>query len=244
MEEQNKNTNVIPVTSPLQIDSPDFFNKAKLFREDMYQRYKRISKENTPQVDGSGNKIIRERGDGLKYIIESYMRECLDKHFPGWSWEGQDITLLGAEWVIAKGHLIIIDEHLLLFGIIPPYRRFYGTDSVRIQYKRGATHIPDNIVDVGDNCKSANSSALKYAINRLTHIGDDIYDKRIEEDGAGSFEGVVLDKPEDSNAFSAWVSEHKIKWTEVMKILEVTEMTQVTNFADALKKIKEAKSMK
>ncbi len=38
----------------------------------------------------------------------------------------------------------------------------------------------ENIIDVGDNCKQAVTSALKYAANRLTRIGDDVYGKRLE----------------------------------------------------------------
>ena len=75
------------------------------------------------------------------------MRECLDKHFPGWSWEAAaPLHFLGAEWVVAQGHLIIVDEHLIAFGIQPPIRKFYGVDSVRIQYGQGKPHTPENIV--------------------------------------------------------------------------------------------------
>jgi len=61
--------------------------KVKDFKKDMYKTYKDISKENTPAVDGTGKKIIEKRPDGYEFIVESYMREALDKHFPGWSWE-------------------------------------------------------------------------------------------------------------------------------------------------------------
>ena len=167
--------------------SPEFLKKVEGFKRDWTKHYKKVSKEKTPDVDGTGNKIICKRPDGYDYIIEAYMRDCLDKHFPGWSWEmAAPLHFLGSEWVVAQGHLVIIDEHLLAFGITPPVRKFYGVDSVRVQFGRDKLHTPENIVDVGDNCKQASTAALKYAINRLTHIGDDVYGKRIEEQGMGT----------------------------------------------------------
>jgi len=222
----------------------EFKEKVKSFKEDFYQKYNAISKEETPQVDGNGRKIVEKRPDGYDYIVEAYMRDCLDRHFPGWSWEAAaPMHFLGAEWVVAQGHLIIIDEHLMAFGMQPPTRRFFGVDSVRIQYRRDSEHTPNNIVDVGDNCKQANTAALKYAINRLTHIGDDIYGKRIEEEGAGSLEEVIM-ATGDATAFGQWIQGKKIKWSDVFQILGVGGLNEVTDFREAIEKIKEAKGLK
>ena len=60
-------------------------SNVEAFKNNWYKFYKKISKEKTPDVDGQGVKIIREKG-GFDYIIEAYMREQLNKHFPGWSW--------------------------------------------------------------------------------------------------------------------------------------------------------------
>jgi len=232
------------MTSTDLIITNEFKAKVKAFNEDFYEKYHKIAMEETPQVDGGGRKIIEKRPDGYDYIVESYMRDCLDRHFPGWSWEAAaPLQFLGAEWVVAQGHLVIIDEHLLAFGINPPVRKFFGVDSVRIQFKKGLEHIPANIVDVGDCCKSANSAALKYAINRITHIGDDVYGKRIEYEGAGSYEDVVM-ATGDFTSFGHWIEKQKISWGEVMKILEVKELTEVKDWTEALKKIKEAKGIK
>ena len=93
----------------------------KTLKEEIYNKYNEISKEQTPQVDGNGIKIIEKRPDGYDYIIESYMRDCLDRHFPGWTWEAAaPLQFLGSEWVVAQGHLVIIDEYLLALGISPP----------------------------------------------------------------------------------------------------------------------------
>jgi hypothetical protein len=166
--------------------------RIKDFKKDMYKTYKAISKEDTPVVDGTGKKIVEKRPDGYDFITEAYMREALDKHFPGWSWEmGAEPKFLGSEWVIVWGTLTIIDEHLIAFNINPPVRKFSATNGVRIKYGRGKEHTPDAIVDIGNDVASANSKALKKAINQLTHIGDDIYGKRIEEEGAGTLEDVI-----------------------------------------------------
>jgi len=229
----------------------EFKAKVAIFKEDFYQKYCEISREQTPQVDGEGRKVIEKRPDGYDYITEAYMRNCLDRHFPGWSWEGMPLTFLGSEWVVAQGHLVIVDEHLLAFGIDPPVRRFFGVDSIRIQYRTerkpdgsrsSLPHTPENIVDIGDNCKSANSAALKYAINRLTHIGDDVYGKRIEYEGAGTYES-ILEAKSDANAFGQWVTEHKLSWGDIVGILGVKSMSEVTNFSEAYRKVKGAKGI-
>ena len=228
--------------------SKEFLTKVKEFKKDWHKKYKDISKEPTPAVDGTGKKIINKKGStGFDYIEESYMRECLDKHFPGWSLEmAAPLHFLGAEWVVAQLHLSIIDEFLVPFGFNPPIRKFYGVDSVRIQYKQNAPHNPENIVDVGDNCKQAVTSALKYAINRMTHIGDDIYGKRVEEEGAGSLEEVMAAAFESGGGateFGRWVTENKWSWGDIMQILGVKSMTEVTDYGEAYKKVKKAKEL-
>ena len=226
------------------IVTDEFKAKVKAFNKDFYQKYHDISVEETPKVDGNGTKIVEKRPDGYDYITEAYMRDCLDRHFPGWSWEAAaPLHFLGAEWVVAQGHLVIIDEHLFAFGIHPPTRKFFGVDSVRIQFRRDSEHVPANIVDVGDCCKSANSAALKYAINRLCHIGDDIYGKRVEYEGAGTYESILESKP-DANAFGQWVTERKLSWGEVIQILGVKSMVEVTDFGEAYRKVKKAKGLK
>ena len=217
--------------------------KIAAFKKDWYRGYKNISKEKTPQVDGSGKKIRDFKGN-YEFIIAAYMVECLDKHFPGWSWEmAAPLQFLGAEWIVAQGTLSIIDEYLISFNINPPYRKFYGCNAARITYKTGATHSLENIIDIGNNVKSANTEAMKVAINRLTHIGDDVYGKRIEEEGAGSYEEVTM-ATGDFTSFGHWIEKQRINWTEVKQILGVTELTEVSDWTEALKKIKDKKGLK
>ena len=222
--------------------------KIKEFRKDWYNFYKKISKTKTPQVDGTGRKIVERRPDGLNYIIDAYMDECLDKYFPGWSWKkAGGLNFLGAEYVTADGELWIIDERLLAFNINPPYRVFWGCGAARIQYKSGKPHIPENLVDIDKNVKAANTNAKKVAINRLTGIGDDIYGKRIEDEGAGSLEEVMTTAIElggGATEFGRWIEENKWRWGEVFKILGVKDIGGITDYKEAMNKVKEAKGLK
>jgi hypothetical protein len=233
-------------------------------KSEMVAFYKSISNEVTPQVDGSGMKIIDQKPDGfggsLDYIIEAYMRDRLNHHFPGWSWEQGQIQLMGSEWVLVSGHLVILDEHLLAFGKNPPERRFFGTGAARIQFKTCGCkretknkrpdpncsdcngtgklpHIPENVIDIDKNVKSANSSALKVAINRLCGIGDDVYRKRIDEDGMGTveqYETNLLEEPSGAlKGFDAKVKRAKLRYSDVFAVLEVKGMSEITDFKAA-----------
>lgn len=219
--------------------SPEFQEQVKKFKKEWADSLHKVAQEETPAYDGQGKKIIKQRPDGYNYIIESYMRDCLDRNFPGWSWEmAAPLHFLGAEWIVAQGHLIIIDEHLLAFGIIPPVRKFYGTDSVRIQYRTGTLHEPSNIVDVGDNCKQAVTAAMKYAINRLTHIGDDVYNKRIESEGAGSLQDLFDANPDLVN-FLAVCKEAGFLVSTIWKIANTTKLSEIEDYKILYEKLVE-----
>lgn len=219
--------------------SKEFSEQVETFKKDWKRVYEDISKETTPKLDGNGKEVVKNKGDtGYKYIIDSYMHDCLDKHFPGWSWEmAAPLQFLGAEWVVAQGNLKIIDEHLLAFGIIPPYRTYYGVDAVRVQYPKNQQHVVENIIDIGDNCKQANTNAMKAAINRLTHIGDDIYGRVIENEGAGSLEDIIIsgsDKAKD--AFYKYIDSKHWLWSKVKEVLKAKaniELTEIKDFGAA-----------
>jgi len=236
---------------------PGFMERVKAFSAELQplskairKKYKDISKETTPSVDGNGRKIVNKRPDGLDYIIEAYMRDALDKHFPGWSWEmAHAPQFIGNDSVMVSGHLVIIDEHLLALslatkGAVSPYRKFLGCGGARIQYKRDTPRTPENLVDINKNIKSANANAFKVSINRLTHIGDDIYGKRIEEEGAGTYETVLEASPDASN-FAKWIQEVvRIPFSKVYEILGVSSINEIKDFKDAMAKIKQARGIK
>lgn len=117
---------------------------------------------------------IKKKGDGTDYVEEAWMRHMLDKHFPNWSWVhagDNPVQFLGGEWVTVSGTLTINDN-----GV---QRYFFSPGSARVQFKKGQPHTPENVVNIDYNVASANSNALKRAINRLCHIADDVYRKQI-----------------------------------------------------------------
>ncbi len=211
--------------------SPEFSERIKQFKKEWSETIHQIGEEETPKYDGNGKKIIKLKGTtGYNYIEETYMRDCLDRHFPGWSWEmAAPLHFLGSEWVVAQGHLVIIDEHLIPFGIVPPVRRFYGVDSVRIQYSKDMPHVPENIIDVGDNCKQVNTSAMKYAINRLTRIGDDVYGKRVEFEGAGDLIDIFKANPTLAN-FTAVANQAGVMVSSIWKLAGTNNLNDVKDY--------------
>lgn len=224
---------LVPITQ-------EFLDKVTIFKEDMYKHHQEISKEKTPKVDGTG-KPIRSFKGSQEYVEDSWMRDRLNKHFPGWSWDkAGDIQFLGSEWVVADGTLTIIDESLLALGIVPPVRRYWAGDSVRIQFKKDMPHIPENVIDIGDNVQSAITGAMKRAINRLTGICDDVYGKRVESEGAGDLEAVLLTNI-DQTKFFKWIESHKLLASDIMRILGIKDLDQITDYQNAADSIMKAK---
>ena len=101
------------------------------------------------------------------------MRNQLNKHYPIWSWDLDEVQFLGGEWVWCRGHLSIVEE-----GVT---RKFGSVGATRVQFKKGSDHIPANIIDIDKNVASANTDAFKRAVNRLCNICDDVYRKQILE---------------------------------------------------------------
>ena len=225
---------------------PGFIAKIQELKKDMHAKYMEISKEITPKVDLSGNEIIKHRDDGYDYIIEEYMRKRLDYHFPGWSWLDGNIQFLG-EWIISSGHLLIIDEYLLAFGIQPPVRRFFGSGADRIQFKKGQPHTAEYVVDIDKNVASANSKALKRAINRLTGIGDDVYKKRVDDEGYDNLEIAIssgnLSQSKAQQLFTEYTKKQRILPSKVLEILGVSSLTDISDYNNALEKIKGGHSL-
>ena len=137
-------------------------------KDNIRKTHKRISDEATPKP------FIKIKGDGYEYVDEGYLRSRLSEEYPIWSWSsaGDDpVRFLGSEWVIVSGSLRIEDN-----GVV---REFFSPGAARIQFKSGKAHAPENVVDIDKNVASANTNALKRAINRLTNIADDVYRKQI-----------------------------------------------------------------
>tara|TARA_R110002020_G_scaffold96753_2_gene231363 strand:- start:5000 stop:5668 length:669 start_codon:yes stop_codon:yes gene_type:complete len=135
---------------------------------------KNTSFEKTPK------KMIYQKGvDGFDYVKEEYMRTKLDHLYPDWSWlpaPNQPVQFLGSEWVITSGVLEITDE------ASQRKRRFYSPGAARIQFKKNQPHTAENVIDIDKQVASANSYAFKRAVNRATHIADDVYRKQVRLD--------------------------------------------------------------
>ncbi len=248
--------------------NPDILVNIESFKDDWYKFYKSISKTDTPKYDGNGLEIVRKRPDGLDYIIEAFMKDRLNYYFPGWSWRRTSPPqLLGAEWVITDGELMVIDERLMAFGISPPYRYFAASGASRIQFKTekitdpitkrevraSMPHTPENLVDLDKQVKAANTNAFKKAINQLLGIGDDIYGKRIEEEGAGSAEDILSGGEDDiatattgaqEKAFVKFVEQKRLRWSVVFKILEVESMSDIKDYKAAFNMVRESTEKK
>ena len=101
---------------------------------------------------------------------------------------------------------------------------------------------PENIIDVGDNCKQAVSAAFKYAINRLTNIGDDIYGKRMDLEGAGTIDSIMTSTTvTDITArtmFNEYVEKKHIRPSQMFKILGLEVGADITDYKEAYLKIK------
>ena len=122
-------------------------------------KHRHISSTETPKS------MVKTRADGFDYVEEGYMRNLLNDHYPVWSWEIIKYELLGSAWAVVHGRLKILDGSTT--------RTFDGISAHRIQTKRDS----DEFVDIGNDMKSANSDALKLAMNRLCNIADDVYRK-------------------------------------------------------------------
>lgn len=164
--------------------SEEFLERVRQLKQAMYDKQREISRMPTPKEH------VDKRPDGYDYVKEHFMRDKLNELFPGWSWEmGGPPLFLGSEWVFVWGHLTVIEESLLAFGIVPPIRKFGATNGVSIKFKSGQSHTVKNVIDIGNDVAAANAKAFKIAINRLCNITDDVYKKRVdveaEEEGVG-----------------------------------------------------------
>lgn len=225
--------------------------KMDKFRKEWSRFYNNISKKKTPKLDGTGREIIKTMpGTGYDYIIDTYMEHMLDEYFPGWSTEQphapQLITPTMPLFVVSTVTLKIIDIRLTVYGINPPYRCYTGSSAARVMWKKDTNFSnPRDIVDLGNNVKASNTDALKYCINRLTHIGDDVYGRRYEDEGSGDLTTIIMQGGDlAQNAFNQYVKEKGWSWGNIIKALSLPEtsggmgiksLSDIKDFAKAKK---------
>ncbi len=125
----------------------------------IYDKHQYVSELRTP-IDQ-----VKSRS-GFDYVDEGYMRWCLNKHYPIWSWEIIKYETLGDKAIVVHGRLRIMDEG------VP--RSFDSVAAHRIAVSRSGS----GYVDLGNDLKAANSDAFKVAVNRLCNVADDVYRKQ------------------------------------------------------------------
>ena len=125
----------------------------------IYDKHQYVSELRTP-IDQ-----VKSRS-GFDYVDEGYMRWCLNKHYPIWSWEIIKYETLGDKAILVHGRLKVMDEG------VP--RSFDSVAAHRIAVSRSGS----GYVDLGNDLKAANSDAFKVAVNRLCNVADDVYRKQ------------------------------------------------------------------
>ncbi|MCA9381418.1 hypothetical protein KC678_04085 [Candidatus Dojkabacteria bacterium] len=126
----------------------------------------------------------REIGSGKyeDYLEEQFMRQLLNEHFPGWSlYTSSHPIVIGDRLVLFLGELEIIDIEKFRFltaNGIPPEcasytRRFPAAGGGMFHFSKAT----GNCIHESNPHKKAVTEGLKYAINRLTGLGNDTYRK-------------------------------------------------------------------
>ena len=133
-----------------------------IIREAITLKHKKVSDMSTP-------KPFVKKKMGMDYVEFSYMREVVDKEYPGWSWTIEKTENLGSEAYVIHGRLKWYDE-----GI---WREGDMVAAHRIQKKRGTNEF----VDIGNDIKASNTDCIKKAFNFYLNIADDVYRNQVDD---------------------------------------------------------------
>ena len=133
-----------------------------IIREAITLKHKKVSDMSTP-------KPFVKKKMGMDYVEFSYMREIVDKEYPGWSWTIEKTENLGSEAYVIHGRPKWYDE-----GI---WREGDMVAAHRIQKKRGTNEF----VDIGNDIKASNTDCIKKAFNFYLNIADDVYRNQVDD---------------------------------------------------------------
>ena len=131
-------------------------------RKAITEKHKAVSSQSTP-------KPYIKKKMGLDYVEYGFMREIVDKEFPGWSWTIIKTEMFGTAAFMVHGRLKWFDE-----GI---WREGDMTAAHRIQKKRGTSEF----VDIGNDIKASNTDCIKKAFNMYLNIADDVYRNQVDD---------------------------------------------------------------
>ena len=147
--------------TPMVVDKQLLAGVEKM-RKAITAKHKKVSGIVTP-------KPFVKKKMGMDYVEYSYMREVVDREFPGWSWTIIKTETLGSEAYVIHGRLKWYDE-----GI---WREGDMCAAHRIQKKRGTNEF----VDIGNDVKASNTDCIKKAFNMYLNIADDVYRNQVDD---------------------------------------------------------------
>lgn len=96
-------------------------------------------------------------GTGYEYLPFNAAIAIRDERFPIHrdEWYGQGIIMLGSEWIIA-----MVTSHVNVNGV---WQSAPGVEAKRVTFKKDMPHTIENVIDIGNDVKSALSGALVKA---------------------------------------------------------------------------------
>ena len=146
-------------TNALAFVNPDLIKQVE---DNIRKKHKKVSSKET-------NKSHVKQKAGMDYVDFPYMRNEVDENYPLWSLVNLKFypEFINTGWVMVQGELQWMEE-----GVV---RRGCHAAAHRIQFKQGASRTPENIVDLGNDVKSAVTDLLKKCFNTYLSISDDIY---------------------------------------------------------------------
>lgn len=153
---------------------------------------------------------VKKRSDGYFYPEFSYMQEEMDKFHP---LRQEDITILPLDQTLPARVVVAIAK---VTDLVTKEVRT-GTDAHRVTFPKGELQKVENIVDLGNDIKSASTEALRNAYSRFG-VCADIYQKQFKEEPTEAqnarFSSLMKDLPVDLNdpKVVKWIDDTRKAW--------------------------------
>lgn len=168
--------------------SQEFLEKADEYKrrleneaQEWNKKMNEISNKEVPNIAkssfGDAKKKEKIRWNDLEFVEGWWMEKQMDELFPGWSNDAPPGSIHPhAPIITAHARLLVPEKILMYYGIFPPYRIFSSTIHELVKVSK-ESNIMDykNWVSLAHDSTSAGTKALKVCINRLCHIGDEVY---------------------------------------------------------------------
>ena len=125
----------------------------------LFERLKAVQEIETP------NEELKTREDGYQYPNFAYMLELMNKHHP---LRQEDIEFPNLETALKAG---VIVARAVVTDILTGERRT-GVDAHRVTFAKNTARTLENIVDIGNDMKSAQREALRKAYSEYEICAD------------------------------------------------------------------------